>query len=63
MVEKKGKRKSPLQRVRFANDAASGVAADLLISALVFWVWSYFNWQDRVSGITDPPGFRNPAGL
>jgi hypothetical protein len=31
----------------FANDVASGAAADLLISALVFWVWSYFDAQKK----------------
>ncbi|WP_020590868.1 DUF2834 domain-containing protein [Kiloniella laminariae] len=27
----------------FANDAASGFSADVLISLTVFWVWSFFD--------------------
>ncbi|MEL6309749.1 MAG: DUF2834 domain-containing protein [Chloroflexota bacterium] len=34
----------------FANGAAAGFSADVLISALVFWVWSYVDAQrNRVS--------------
>jgi hypothetical protein len=31
----------------FGNDAASGAMWDLLVSILIFWVWSFFDARTR----------------
>ncbi len=53
---------APLAFVRglFANGAAGGFAADVMISILIFWVWSFF--EARRGGVrhwwlTLPAGF------